>query len=597
MASGPKVDESDGSFRRIFGGESVVGMDEAELLRRFATRRDPSALEAIVVRHGPMVLGVCRRILLNRHSSEDAFQATFLVLARRAGTIRDPDRLGPWLHGVAHRVALRLRAERARLQARERTGTEEPAMATDQAESDFDRAELRATLDEEIRRLPSKFRDPIILCYLDGLTHDEAAVHLQCPVGTVRSRLATGRDRLRDRLTRRGVTVASGVFASVLTAEFASAAVSPVLLVSTVRASTAFASSMKAATTAGLVSASVAALAEGVTTTMIVSKLKIIGALALTGILTLGVGGATAQKLGGSGEGEKIAQKSPDLLEDQIAKLKAQATEAEARAQKLDAEIKALKDQLETAKIINDQVSKRMAKLSANNQPAVAAGMMPGRTVEAGIGKTGATGLPAMGGAPARASSGTLTGLLDPRQYGGGMGGLGQIDSQSLATFQTDDYVVVHKPRSEKITAYSVASGECFSYVIPKGVEVRPIGTHDVVALSETGETIGQLAVFVPSSGKWYPIDLKEPAKKITTPTVGFQLVAYTIGRRVYAFSAKALAWDILELREDAKPVAYVGNNRVTVESDGHLYIFSGKTGKWTDFDANTGQVVIPEKK
>ena len=117
-------------------------MDEGELLRRFAVGRDPVALEDLVARHGPMVLGVCRRVLGNRHSSEDAFQATFLVLAKRAGSIRDPDRLGPWLHGVAHRVAVRARADLARRHAHERAGAEELAMETSADDSGLDRLEL-----------------------------------------------------------------------------------------------------------------------------------------------------------------------------------------------------------------------------------------------------------------------------------------------------------------------------------------------------------------------------------------------------------------------------------------------------------------------
>lgn len=285
MASGLGIEDLGGSIRRLFEDGSALGMDEGELLRRFAVARDPVALEVLVARHGPMVLGVCRRVLGNRHSSEDAFQATFLVLARRAGSIRDSDRIGPWLHGVALRVAVRVRADLARRNAHERPDAEELAMQTSVDDSGFDRLELRAALDEEVRRLPEKFRDPIVLCYLDGLTHDEAATRLHCPVGTVRSRLSTGRSRLRERLTRRGVTVPSGVIATVLTAEAASAAVMPALLISTVKAATAFAGGMAGATAAGMVSAEVASLAEGMSKIMVISKLKMVGALALAGLL------------------------------------------------------------------------------------------------------------------------------------------------------------------------------------------------------------------------------------------------------------------------------------------------------------------------
>lgn len=291
---------------RLFGEGSAAGMDEGELLRRFALGRDPMALEVLVARHGPMVLGVCRRILGDRHSSEDAFQATFLVLAQRAGSIRDPDRLGPWLHGVAQRVAVRARAGLARRNSRERPGAEELAVETSADDSGCDRLELRAALDEEVRRLPEKFREPIVLCYLDGLTHDEAARRLRCPVGTVRSRLSTARAKLHERLTRRGVAAPSVAFAMMLAAEGAQAATSPALLSSTVKAATAtaFAGGMAAAA-AGMVPVGVASLAEGVSKAMILSKLKIVGGLALAAMLTLGVGAVSAYQAGSKGQDAK----------------------------------------------------------------------------------------------------------------------------------------------------------------------------------------------------------------------------------------------------------------------------------------------------
>src|SRR5438309_2137235 len=139
------------------GGGSAVALGEGQLLRRFADDRDGAAFEALVSRHGPMVLGTCRRLLVDAHDVEDAFQATFLVLARKAGSIRDGDRLGPWLHGVARRVATRSRALSARRAARERPGAE------DRAISEYDPAEaieLRSALDEELARLPEKYRAP-----------------------------------------------------------------------------------------------------------------------------------------------------------------------------------------------------------------------------------------------------------------------------------------------------------------------------------------------------------------------------------------------------------------------------------------------------
>ena len=143
-----------------------------QLLERFAADRDEAAFEALVTRHGPMVLGTCRRMLADPHDVEDAFQATFLVLARKAGSIRDGDRLGPWLHGVARRVAPGPGPWPRRRNARERPGGEEPAVEPPDA---LEAVEVRAALDEELARLPEKYRAPLVLCYLEGLTHDEAA--------------------------------------------------------------------------------------------------------------------------------------------------------------------------------------------------------------------------------------------------------------------------------------------------------------------------------------------------------------------------------------------------------------------------------------
>jgi len=190
----------------LFGPGTAVGVGEGRLLDRVVARGDgaTSAFEAIVARHGPMVWGVCRHALRDRHDAEDAFQATFLILARRVGAIRERDRLGGWLHGVAARVAARARRDAAR-RPLDRPAEFAPPSPDDEAE----RRERAALLHDEIARLPGKYRDPIVLCHLEGCTHDEAAARLGWPVGTVRGRLARGRDRLRDRLTRRGLTVAA----------------------------------------------------------------------------------------------------------------------------------------------------------------------------------------------------------------------------------------------------------------------------------------------------------------------------------------------------------------------------------------------------
>ena len=195
----------------IFDERTTLGLGPAELLGRFAATRDEAAFAALVAQHGPMVLATCRRLLGHGLDADDAFQATFLVLARRAGSIADPDRLAPWLHGVARRVSVRARTVAARRRAFEGEPAEDELQVVAPAPPRDDLLDLRAILDEELARLPAKYRAPLVLCYLEGLTHDEAAGQLKWPVGTVRSRLAGGRDRLRSRLARRGLDPAGAL--------------------------------------------------------------------------------------------------------------------------------------------------------------------------------------------------------------------------------------------------------------------------------------------------------------------------------------------------------------------------------------------------
>ncbi len=169
---------------------------DADLLERWLSLRDESAFEALVWRHGPMVLGVCRRVLGNAADAEDAFQATFLVLVRKAASVVPRSRVGSWLHGVAHRTALKALEMNSRRRKREQVAGQQPA-----ADAARDEEELLARLDEELRRLPEKYRVPIVLCHLEGRAVQEAARELGLPQGTLASRLARGRALLARRLT------------------------------------------------------------------------------------------------------------------------------------------------------------------------------------------------------------------------------------------------------------------------------------------------------------------------------------------------------------------------------------------------------------
>jgi RNA polymerase sigma factor (sigma-70 family) len=271
------------------------GPSDGQLLEDFLSRRDEAALAALVRRHGPMVWGTCRRVLRNHHDAEDAFQAAFLVLVRRAASIRPGERVGNWLHGVALRTALKARATAARRRERERQVSQlpEPAVACQD-----DRHDLRHLLDEELSRLPEKYRVLLVLCDLEGKTRKEVARQLGCPEGTVGGRLARARQLLAKRLTRRGLAVTGPVLATVLAHDSASAGVPASVASATVRSAVLVAAGQAAT---GLVSAQVVALTDGVLQAMLLRKLKVIAAVLLA--TTFAVGGLLTYgtALGGSG--------------------------------------------------------------------------------------------------------------------------------------------------------------------------------------------------------------------------------------------------------------------------------------------------------
>ena len=222
-------------LEQVFSQGSSTGLSEGQLLRRFVVGRDEAAFSTLVSRHGPMVLGVCRRVLGTRPDADDAFQATFLVLIRRASALQDADALGPWLYGVAWRVASRARTETARRRVEEGRAVRARSERTE-TEGSAENRELHAVLDEEINRLPEKYRRPIVLCYLEGLTQEAAARRLRWKAGVLRGRLDRARDRLRGRLARRGIAPAVTLAVCESPGSNAPAAVSRALLNATLEA-------------------------------------------------------------------------------------------------------------------------------------------------------------------------------------------------------------------------------------------------------------------------------------------------------------------------------------------------------------------------
>jgi RNA polymerase sigma factor (sigma-70 family) len=192
------------SIQALYDSGTLSGLDDGDLLARFLDGGDgaEAAFEALVARHAAMVLRVCRSVAGREADAEDAFQATFLVLACRAASVRRRGSLGPWLFGVARRVSARARLNAARRRVHERRAAEDASTAYDPPGPDDDLAILM----DELARLPARDRDPLILCHLQGLTYQAAAERLQCPLGTLSVRLHRARQRLRTRLERRGVT-------------------------------------------------------------------------------------------------------------------------------------------------------------------------------------------------------------------------------------------------------------------------------------------------------------------------------------------------------------------------------------------------------
>src|SRR5262245_20405601 len=258
-------------------------LTDGQLLECFISRRDEAAFDALVRRHGPMVLGVCRRVLRHTQDAEDAFQATFLVLVRKAPALGRRELVGNWLYGVAYRAALEAKRARRRLRERQVGTLPEPA-AVAEAEVWFD---LRPILDQALHRLPDKYRLPVVLCDLEGRTRAEVARQLGIPEGTLSSRLATAHRLLGRRLARQGRVLSGGALAAALSASAASAA--PPVLVSTVRAALLAAAGQAAAPC--VLPPAVVALTEGVLQAMLLMKLKVVTALCLAvGVLAAGAG-------------------------------------------------------------------------------------------------------------------------------------------------------------------------------------------------------------------------------------------------------------------------------------------------------------------
>jgi RNA polymerase sigma factor (sigma-70 family) len=314
-------------LRGVLATSGAAGLTDADLWGRYVRHRDEAAFEALVRRHGPMVLRVCRRILRNEQDAEDAFQATFLVLVRKAASLRSPRTVANWLHGVARRTALEARrlGDRRRAQA---------AALPPRAAPDGPGDDLRPVLDQELGRLAEKYRIAVVLCDLEGKTRKEAARQLGWAEGTVASRLARGRGLLAKRLARRGF---AGALLAALAEGAAPACVPPALVGSTVAAASALAARAAAR---GVLSGTAAALAEGVVKAMLLTKVKSAAAVLLVvGIAVLSAGTLISRSRAMEPAGGPVPEQADrEDLRDRVAELKRRLHRAQEELARLEQE-------------------------------------------------------------------------------------------------------------------------------------------------------------------------------------------------------------------------------------------------------------------
>jgi len=268
-------------IRVLAGSSKDSATTDRDLLARYVIHQDEGAFAALMNRHGGMVLGLARRVLENTQDAEDVFQAAFLLLARKAGSLRKWDSVGSWLYSVVYRLALRARRQRAGRLRREQQAA---IMQTRKLDAQSAWHDLEKMLDEVLQQLPERYKQPLILCCIEGRSHEEAARELGCPIATLRSRLARGRERLRLLLGRRGAMLSIGALATFLAAEVPATAVATSLRRSTLEAALRFASGKAAS---HLVSRPVATLVDGALRASIVTHMKLVVAIFLAlGLVT-----------------------------------------------------------------------------------------------------------------------------------------------------------------------------------------------------------------------------------------------------------------------------------------------------------------------
>ncbi len=616
-----------GEIQRLFSRGTVSGLSEGQLLARFVGERDEVAFEAIVSRHGPMVLGICRRLLEDPHDVEDAFQATFLVLVRKARQLRDRDLLANWLYGVAPRVATRSRRDRSLRRVRERTDIAKDMVTSPE---DVDRLELGSVIDAEVARLPARFRTPIVLCYFEGLTHDQAAERMNCPVGTVRSRMSKGRELLRSRLSRRGLAPTPALLAIGPISGLAPA-VPPALLFKTIAAATSVAAGRSMV--AAIASTSAIALTQGVLRTMSISRwMTLAGAFMVLGTLGGGIGVAARQqgperveevkspptqsptdpsrKVNRSGEVTAAvvgpespanpARKALKTAEDELVKYEKQLNMAQSEILRLNTEIALLKTRIKALESRDNGLANRSVP------PVPTAGPQRPDPVDGpGVEAADVSSPDFITSGPGVIVSQSArndrvvilaTGKGTARSYRPPQG----TKVLNVTVWQPYILIASNGPATAQLAAYDLNRdkwttadllGRSQDLVAPISIIPPQLG-NTLVAPYFQGSSLTQLAVFDSTHFRWAVQDLVEPSDlKSVQPQFKGNVAIYVIGRKIYAYGAQAGRWDVLTLEKPfgnamiAGQQPLVEHNSAAVSQDGKLHVFDAKTGRWQTID------------
>ena len=505
----------------IASSGTVTGLTDAELVGRFLKGKgdaSEAAFEAIVAKHGPMVLSVCRGVLRRSSEADDAFQATFLVLVKKAGSVKLEASLAPWLYHVARRVAMKARSAAWKRGTRETTGVDvDPVSHSEIENSLLDAVPL---LYDELDRLPEKYRFPVVLCHLEGLSHEEAARQLDWPVGTLSGRLSRARDLLRTRLTRRGLGVApafvSGTFSLVKVST-----VPPALLRSTTLSASALASG-------GIVSTSILVLMQGALTAMFVSKLKAAG-FAVAFVFLIATAGTYVL---GQSEGEK-----PEPPKS------APAT----------------KPASNPSNITPRADQNLLPRMRPENLPEI-----PGFPKMSEMRRNPRPFRQDMAARPQENPS---------TVYGYEIISVQSKDNRSISAMVIDVGTWDTYQAQEGVHIFPISSNNVMALAV-SGDDIRELAAISTPNQGNAGPR---------DYGKFIRHKLEKPVKGEIYPQVGPAMACYQIGNDVHAFSGATNSWASLATEGTEPPKVTQAPKAIIVEQGDKVYVFGLNTGKWSE--------------